>query len=57
MVTFREKNKQCPDCDREFTNRTWDAIVQVRERRDGDGMGNIGRLELAISKSKEVRRR
>jgi len=57
MVTFKEKNSQCPECDREFTNRTWEAIVQVRERREEGTLGNMGRMERAIAENRDVRRR
>ncbi|GMH80084.1 hypothetical protein TL16_g08396 [Triparma laevis f. inornata] len=57
LLTFVEGNKQCDDCNKEFTSRTWSAIVQIRERRLDDSKRNLTRLELGISSSKEIRRR
>ena len=31
QVELKNQWKQCPDCNREFTNRTWHALVQVRQ--------------------------
>ncbi|KAL7574701.1 hypothetical protein ACA910_003043 [Epithemia clementina (nom. ined.)] len=30
-VELKNQWKQCPDCNREFTNRTWHAVVQLRQ--------------------------
>lgn len=55
-VELMVKFKQCPDCNREFTNRTWQALVQVRQKRlDGPKKG-LMILETAISKSAEARK-
>ncbi|CAN0218472.1 unnamed protein product, partial [Discosporangium mesarthrocarpum] len=29
---FVVQNRQCKDCNKEFTNQTWKAVVQVRQR-------------------------
>lgn len=34
VVTFVERNQQCDDCAAAFTNNTWTAVVQVRQRVD-----------------------
>jgi len=57
LVTFVERNKQCEDCNKEFQNQTWQAIVQLREKRPDDGRKNLARMELALAKSKDIRRR
>lgn len=33
-VNFQIQWRQCSDCNREFTNQTWKAVVQVRQRVD-----------------------
>ncbi|GMH97163.1 hypothetical protein TrVE_jg7842 [Triparma verrucosa] len=57
LLTFIEGNKQCDDCNKEFTSRTWSAIVQIRSRRHDSSKRNLTRLELGISTSKEIRRK
>ncbi|KAG5192653.1 NMD3 family-domain-containing protein [Tribonema minus] len=34
VVEFVVQWRQCSDCNREFTNQTWKAVVQVRQRVD-----------------------
>mmetsp|Transcript_38507 Transcript_38507/g.57723 ORF Transcript_38507/g.57723 Transcript_38507/m.57723 type:complete len:656 (-) Transcript_38507:293-2260(-) len=58
LVEFRVAFKQCPDCNREYTNRTWQAIVQVRQKRatsDAPRKGLI-MLEMALAKNAHIRR-
>ena len=57
-VEFVIQWRQCPDCTRESRQRTWQAIVQLRQKRaDSDG-GNKGLLilELAIARNAELRK-
>lgn len=55
-VEFVVKWRQCPDCTRESRQRTWQAIVQLRQRRDDGGKRGLLILELAIAKNAEMRR-
>jgi len=61
-VEFLVKWGQCPDCNRNYTNRTWHAIVQVRQKRDGGsnvgggGCGGLEKLEHAIAKDHNIRK-
>lgn len=49
--------KQCPDCGKEFTNRTWMALVQVRQKRNDDGpKKGLVILEEALAKNADVRK-
>jgi len=49
--------KQCPECNREFTNRTWHAVVQLRQKRsDGASRRGLVLLEAALAKNPDVRR-
>jgi nonsense-mediated mRNA decay protein 3 len=57
VVTFVEKNRQCDDCNKEFQNQQWNAIVQLREKRQDDSNKNLARMETALAKSKDLRRR
>ena len=34
VVTFVVRNQQCEECAATFTNNTWSAVVQVRQRVD-----------------------
>jgi nonsense-mediated mRNA decay protein 3 len=55
-VEFVVRFKQCPDCKREYTNRTWQALVQVRQKRlDGPKKGLVI-LETALAKNSDVRK-
>lgn len=55
-VEFVVRFKQCPDCKREYTNRTWQALVQVRQKRlDGPKKGLVI-LETALAKKEDVRK-
>ena len=55
MVELHVQFKMCPDCNREYTNRTWQALVQVRQHRDGAKRG-IAALEMALAKNDKVRK-
>ncbi len=51
------KFKQCRDCNREYTNRTWQALVQVRQKRKLEGTKKgLVLLEEALSKNADVRK-
>lgn len=57
MVELVECWKQCPECNREFTNRTWQAVVQLRQKRaDGNSRRGLVLLEAALAKNADVRR-
>ena len=58
VVEMRVQFKMCPDCDREYTNRTWQAVVQLRQKRH-DGRApkrGLAALEMALAKNGAVRR-
>lgn len=51
------KFKQCNDCNREYSNRTWQALVQVRQKRKLEGTKKgLVLLENALSKNADVRK-
>eukprot|EP00584_Thalassiosira_punctigera_P005752 CAMPEP_0172533568 /NCGR_PEP_ID=MMETSP1067-20121228/6222_1 /TAXON_ID=265564 ORGANISM="Thalassiosira punctigera, Strain Tpunct2005C2" /NCGR_SAMPLE_ID=MMETSP1067 /ASSEMBLY_ACC=CAM_ASM_000444 /LENGTH=581 /DNA_ID=CAMNT_0013318221 /DNA_START=17 /DNA_END=1762 /DNA_ORIENTATION=+ len=54
-VEFVVKWKQCPDCIKESRQRTWQAIVQLRQKRDDSRKGLLV-LELAIARNAEMRK-
>jgi nonsense-mediated mRNA decay protein 3 len=65
IVEFKIVWEQCPDCNREFTNRTWHAVVQVRQKRDTPASGNLSTdgpktglaaLEMALAKNADIRK-
>ena len=70
VVEFVIQWKQCPNCNREYTNRQWQALVQLRQRRDnhnnsGGGSSiddaNSGRrglavLEMALARNATIRK-
>lgn len=57
MVELRCGWQQCPDCNREFTNRTWTAIVQLRQRRNDHGhQKGLLALEQAIRTNANIRK-
>ena len=48
---------QCRDCKRDFTSRTWHALVQLRQKRSADGpRKGLAMIEAAIAKNNEVRK-
>lgn len=58
MVELHCQFKMCPDCNREYTNRTWHALVQLRQFRDvqdGAPKKGLAALEQSIAKSQKVR--
>lgn len=60
VVELVVNRKQCPDCNREFTNQMWSAIVQVRQKRpalDDHGVPKgLMVLEMALAKAKHARK-
>lgn len=57
MVEFQVKWKHCPDCDREYTSRTWQAIVQLRQKREqGAPRKGLAALEMALKRNVDVRK-
>ena len=53
-VKFIVKFKQCPDCNREYTNRTWHALLQLRQKHST--RKGLLLLETAIAKNSEIRK-
>lgn len=50
-VVFQIKWKMCNNCDRQYTNRTWQALVQLRQKREnGSSRKGLAALEMALSK-------
>eukprot|EP00547_Thalassionema_nitzschioides_P003284 CAMPEP_0194222902 /NCGR_PEP_ID=MMETSP0156-20130528/34025_1 /TAXON_ID=33649 /ORGANISM="Thalassionema nitzschioides, Strain L26-B" /LENGTH=526 /DNA_ID=CAMNT_0038953873 /DNA_START=88 /DNA_END=1668 /DNA_ORIENTATION=- len=58
VVELIIKFKQCPDCNREYTNRTWQAVVQLRQRREQDDAPRTGLsiLEMALARNASIRK-
>jgi len=54
-VEFHVHWKQCPACIRESRQRTWQAIVQLRQKRD-DSRHGLLIMELAIARNAEMRK-
>jgi nonsense-mediated mRNA decay protein 3 len=52
--------QMCPECNREFTNRTWNSVVQLRQKlsQNDDQAPKKGLivLEMALAKNKEIRK-
>lgn len=51
--------KMCPECNREYTNRTWQALVQVRQHRESQGgasKSGLAALEIALARNDQVRK-
>lgn len=59
VVEFKIRWLQCPECNKNFNNQQYHAIVQVRQKRknisDGVPKGLL-MLEMALAKSKTARR-
>lgn len=54
MVELINKWQMCGDCNRQFTNRTWQAVVQVRQHHRQKK--TLASLEMAISKNEKLRK-
>ena len=49
--------QMCPDCNREYTNRTWQAVVQLRQKRTDDApKKGLAALEMALAQNQRVRK-
>lgn len=55
-IEFHVQWKQCLDCNREFTNRTWHAVVQLRQKRKDESKKALLLLEAAIARNAEIRK-
>lgn len=57
IVEFIIQWRQCPDCNREYTNRQWQALVQLRQRRDDDApRKGLAVLEMALARNAVIRK-
>jgi nonsense-mediated mRNA decay protein 3 len=54
-VEFIVRWRECPDCTKEARQRTWSAIVQLRQKRDDSRKGLLI-LELAIARNALMRK-
>jgi nonsense-mediated mRNA decay protein 3 len=49
--------QMCDTCNREFSNRTWHALVQLRQYRSDDApKRGLTALEMALARNKDVRK-
>ena len=56
-VEFIIQWRQCPDCTKESRQRTWQAIVQLRQKRENDPTKRgLLILELAIARNSIIRK-
>jgi nonsense-mediated mRNA decay protein 3 len=55
-VELKIRWQMCPECNREFTNRTWHALVQLRQHRDEGPKKGLRALEMVIAKHPELRK-
>lgn len=56
-VELRVHFKQCPTCNREYTNRTWHAVLQLRQKRTDDApKKGLAALEMALAKNARIRK-
>ncbi|KAL3915901.1 MAG: hypothetical protein SGILL_005428 [Bacillariaceae sp.] len=57
-VLFQIHWKMCSNCSREYTNRTWQAQVQLRQKREsGSPRKGLAALEMALGRNKDIRRK
>lgn len=57
MVLIHCAFQMCNDCNREFTNRTWQSVVQLRQKRTDDApKKGLAALEMALATNKDVRK-
>jgi len=54
-VELKIKFSQCPDCNREYTNRTWHAVLQLRQKRPDERKGLL-LMEAALARNPNVRK-
>lgn len=58
LITYVIRFKQCPECNREYTNRTWHALVQVRQKSSSKASTThrgLLMLEMILTKHPTVR--
>mmetsp|Transcript_2240 Transcript_2240/g.4584 ORF Transcript_2240/g.4584 Transcript_2240/m.4584 type:complete len:626 (-) Transcript_2240:102-1979(-) len=55
-VEFKVQWRQCNDCIKESRSRTWQAILQLRQKTDGGGRRGLLIMELAIARNAEMRK-
>jgi nonsense-mediated mRNA decay protein 3 len=55
-VELHCKWRQCPDCNREFTNRTWLAVVQLRQKTVDESKRGLASLERALAAHPAIRK-
>lgn len=55
-VEFVVQWQQCPDCTKESRQQTWQAIVQLRQKRDDSTRRGLLILELAIARNALIRK-
>ena len=57
VVELHVQFKMCNECNREYTNRTWHALVQLRQRRSDDApKKGLAALEMALASNPEIRK-
>ena len=57
MIELHIQFRMCPDCNREYTNRTWQAVLQIRQDRTShQTKTGLLRLEQAIAQNKAIRK-
>lgn len=56
-VEYIVRWKMCTNCNREYTNRTWHALVQLRQKREaGAPRKGLAALEMALSRNRDIRK-
>ena len=60
LITYVIRFKQCPECNREYTNRIWHALVQVRQKSTFKNSASTNRrgllmLEMILTKHPTIR--
>lgn len=57
LVELYVKFKQCQECNREYTNRTWHALVQLRQKRNDDSpRKGLRMVEMALARHPDIRK-
>lgn len=57
LIEFIVRFRQCNDCNREYTNRTWHAVLQLRQKRNDDApRKGLVVLEMALARNPQVRK-
>ena len=56
LVEYHIHWKMCDNCNRQYTNRTWQALVQLRQKRDiGATRRGLAAMEMALRRNKDLR--